>query len=451
MTDQHTNSNPDFARLLRNHVRSAGFTFKQLAQAANLPDDTVENWLDGKVKRPRRWRDVLMVAGALDLSNTDADRLLKAAGHQPLATFLRIYRADGELAPWREAASDAATLPPAAPIFVGVPLLPPFLVGRERELAELRHALGVDVTSGDAQIRVALSAAHGMGGVGKTALATAIAYDEQVLRRYWDGVLWAGIGFCPKPDDILSLWASGLGIDVSSWPTLERVSRIQASIGGRPFLIILDDVWQIEVAQMLANVAGVNCGLLLTTRDQVIARTFAPQTHEYVRELGEDEAVQLLSQLCPEAAAVDAAAVRRLAQAVGGLPLALKLVGGYLSSHITFAEEAAEAFRALSCAADWLGLRDATQQLTIEEVILKSVAALPDERSRAAFTALSAFAPKPADFTLDAATHVAAVDAGVIGLLVRRNLVEQSGEERITIHQAIAAVATRLAEARDDE
>lgn len=75
--------------------------------------------------------------------------------------------------------------------------------------------------------------------------------------------------------------------------------------------------------------AGPGCALLLTTRDQAIARAFAPVAHEFVHELSEDEAVGLLNQLCRQAASADAAAVRRLARAVGGLPLALKLCLAY--------------------------------------------------------------------------------------------------------------------------
>src|SRR5947209_726564 len=73
------------------------------------------------------------------------------------------------------------------------PLIPIYqpLVGRESLLDTLKQRLcaGKDV---------ALLALHGLPGVGKTALAVALASDQNVREYFHDGILWAGLG--PHPN-----------------------------------------------------------------------------------------------------------------------------------------------------------------------------------------------------------------------------------------------------------
>src|SRR5437762_2702072 len=88
------------------------------------------------------------------------------------------------------------------------PPRPPFeLVGRDDLLRELKSRL---FAGGNLSI-VAL---NGLPGVGKSALAVALAYDLEVLSHFHDGVLWAGLG---RGADVLSqLGAWGLALDIST-------------------------------------------------------------------------------------------------------------------------------------------------------------------------------------------------------------------------------------------
>jgi hypothetical protein len=61
-----------------------------LARMSGLPKTTLINWLDGRVKRPRRWQDVLTVADALRLRQNQADNLLIAAGHEQVDRLFAI-------------------------------------------------------------------------------------------------------------------------------------------------------------------------------------------------------------------------------------------------------------------------------------------------------------------------------------------------------------------------
>jgi Holliday junction resolvasome RuvABC ATP-dependent DNA helicase subunit len=55
-------------------------------------------------------------------------------------------------------------------------------------------------------------ALNGLPGVGKTALAIAIAHDKEVLAHFRDGILWASAGKNPDVVGILSHWGTLLGI-----------------------------------------------------------------------------------------------------------------------------------------------------------------------------------------------------------------------------------------------
>ncbi len=120
---------------------------------------------------------------------------------------------------------------------------------------------------------------------------------------------------------------------------------------------------------------------------------------------------------------------------MGGLPLALELLGGYLAeperslfpelSEAAFAELADPATR-LALAQVRLGSVSGERQ-TLAETIALSLDELADIRPEAvaAFYALGAFAPKPARFDLEAAKAVTEADAATLALLIARSLLEQ--------------------------
>ena len=329
-------------------------------------------------------------------------------------------------------------------LFFNVPQLPAHkLVGRDELLAELRAQL----MRGGA---VAITALNGLPGVGKTTLALMLAHDEPVRAHFSGGILWAGLGQNPAVDDILNQWADALGVSLSRVvETADPARRVQAAIEAvaarrGPLLLVIDDAWSLEAAQTL-NLACENCAVLLTTRDEVIAKRFASQPPARVEELPEDEAVRLLRNV-GQVDNLSYADLARLARAVGGLPLALMLVSGYLLDHVTFAAEARAAMTALQQTETWLGLvaLRADRRLSLQDVIALSVDALPED-ARAAFAGLAAFAPKPATFSIDAAQAVPGADAGALGVLARRNLLEKVTPERATLHPTLAAVAERRA------
>ena len=330
-------------------------------------------------------------------------------------------------------------------LFAGVPAMRRHLVGRDDLMAGLIGRL----TSG----QVVYLALEGLPGVGKTALAVALAHHRQVLSHFKDGVLWAGLGPPGQADPTRALgaWANALGGDVSDLLGLdERREAVKTLIGQRSLLLVIDDAWEVEEAEAL-RCGGPNCGHLLTTRDKAVARAFAgPAQTSSVLALDESPAYALLERLAPEACQAGPAAVQVLARAVGGLPLALELLGGYLAApeRSYFPDLSAEALaelagpsRRLQLAQKRLGARGG--EVTLQEAIALSLEDLP-YRAVAAFHALGALAPRPERFSREAAPAVAGADAAPLALLAARNLVEVEGEV-LALHQVLADVArTRL-------
>ncbi|HEY4035800.1 MAG TPA: NB-ARC domain-containing protein [Ktedonobacteraceae bacterium] len=108
---------------------------------------------------------------------------------------------------------------------------------------------------------------------------------------------------------------------------------LQAAIGPRRILLILDDVWTVEDARAL-QIGGPQCSYLLTARQSQIAFTFDRLGAITIPELEEADRLVLLARYVPRLVERDPQGAQALVQATGGLPLAVTLMGKYLASSI---------------------------------------------------------------------------------------------------------------------
>ena len=84
----------------------------------------------------------------------------------------------------------------------GVPDLPPHYLPRKEVLAELKQKLlaggtNVGITGQSSAVGV-----QGMGGIGKSVLAAALAHDSAVRQAFPDGIYWLTIGQKPNLLDL---------------------------------------------------------------------------------------------------------------------------------------------------------------------------------------------------------------------------------------------------------
>jgi len=336
------------------------------------------------------------------------------------------------------------------------------LVGRN----ELFNTLKQRLLTGDRN-NSRLCALNGLPGVGKTALAIELANDYEVQNHFSDGVLWAGLG----PDaDVLSLlgaWGLALGITEQEVAGLksprERAKRIHDKIGQKCMLLVVDDAWD-SPAAMAFKVGGGNCAYIVTTRQVQIALDFADEPTE-VQQLDEESSLALLERLAPGISRQEPEEARALVRRVGGLPLALTLMGNYLRlpAHTKDPKRLHTALCELREAEKRLlvdkqpGILDANPDgpVSLQAVIGFSDRALNQaygEMASHALYAASVFPPKPNTFSAEAAQAVSGVSAEVFYKLWNFGLLENPSAERFTLHQTISDYAkVQLAKNQDEE
>ncbi|HKV57903.1 MAG TPA: NB-ARC domain-containing protein, partial [Ktedonobacteraceae bacterium] len=220
----------------------------------------------------------------------------------------------------------------SAPIYD--PTLPPPLSGAAKLIGrdDVFRQLGQQLCMGKG---VALTAVNGLPGVGKTTLAIELAHNEEILAHFEDGVLWAGLGPTPDVFAILNHWGTLFGLTsqhAARLKSIEDWSRmLHSMIGQRRLLLVIDDAWRIEAA-LAFKIGGPHCAYLVTTRFPNIALHFTSGGGEptVLHELNTDDGLTLLMRLAPEVVKNEPEGARTLVQAVGGLPLALTLMGKYL-------------------------------------------------------------------------------------------------------------------------
>ena len=220
-------------------------------------------------------------------------------------------------------------------IFQPLPL-PPHFVPRPEVSRDLKARL---LREGSAQPGVlVLSAIQGMGGIGKSTLAAALAYDPEVQVRFPDAVLWATLGQQPDILPLLSGWVQALG-DYQFKPLVVETAstHLRSLLQDKAALIVVDDVWDpAHVDHFL--VGGPSCQVLITTREAAIARGLGAAPYD-LDIMTPGQALDLLARRLRrglEGAERDQALA--LADAVGYLPLALELSAAQVAGGVLWNE-----------------------------------------------------------------------------------------------------------------
>jgi NB-ARC domain-containing protein len=217
---------------------------------------------------------------------------------------------------------------PVAPMgkLIAVPSLPPHFLGRKDRLRALKDAVLADlhrpvVITGTA----ARTGIHGMGGIGKSVLAAALARDHEVRRAFADGVLWVGIGQQPTLVTLQRRVAQALGDPGHFDNEPQGKGKLHELLEHKAVLLVLDDVWDPTHAEAF-DVLGPRCRAVITTRDAALITSLGGTSHQ-VQLLTEAEALALLAQWaeCPEDALPTLA--REVMSECGRLPLALSICG----------------------------------------------------------------------------------------------------------------------------
>jgi tetratricopeptide (TPR) repeat protein/transcriptional regulator with XRE-family HTH domain len=336
------------------------------------------------------------------------------------------------------------------------PAIPPLpgvanaLVGRQELLSTLKARLCAETPS-------AVVALNGLPGVGKTALAIALAHDKEVLAHFRDGILWAAAGKNPDVMGILSHWGMLLGIPPAEAAHLTTrdawAQAVRTAIGARQMLLIIDDAWTLEELVSF-KVGGSSCAYLVTTRFPLLAWHVAADGALPVHELSEADSMILLDRLAPLVVKSERLAAEEIALLVGGLPLALLLVGNFLrvQAYNGQPRRVRQAIERLRTVEMRLHLQEPQALLerspslvNAPAISLHTLIAVSDqqldEAARVALYAFSVFPAKPNTFSEDVALAVCQGSVEILDTLSDAGLLESYMPDRYALHQTIADYA----------
>ncbi|MFI6824508.1 BTAD domain-containing putative transcriptional regulator [Micromonospora sp. NPDC050187] len=204
--------------------------------------------------------------------------------------------------------------------------LPPsvVLVGRECLLAQVEAQLS----------RADMMVLHGPAGVGKSALAGAIA--TRLAPSCPGGQLYLDLcgsspGLAPMTvEEAIGSLLRALGGDLSGGTSGAEAAELRVRAGERRVLVVLDNVVDAGQVRRLLSILS-NATVIVTSRTTLPTLDV---THLAIGELGPDDSVTLLARHAgPDRFTESPPEAEALAALCGHLPLALRIVGARLASH----------------------------------------------------------------------------------------------------------------------
>ena len=169
---------------------------------------------------------------------------------------------------------------------------------------------------------------QGMGGIGKSVLAAAVARDEAVRGAFADGVIWLSLGQEPRLGMLQAQLATALG--ASPQALMEGQGNVGELLQDKACLLVLDDVWQMEHLKPFHGI-GPRCQMLMTTRDSTLVRGLGATEHQ-LDVFSEPEALTLLAKWSKQKLETLPSEAHEVMQECGRLPLALAMVGAIVQN-----------------------------------------------------------------------------------------------------------------------
>ncbi|KAI5004730.1 hypothetical protein ZWY2020_031973 [Hordeum vulgare] len=200
------------------------------------------------------------------------------------------------------------------------------------------------IVSGCRQNRSSVFGIQGMGGIGKTTLAQKI-YNESLVREKFQVRIWLCISQSYTEIGLIkqAIRMAGEKCDQLETKT-ELLPLLVDSIKGKSVLLVLDDVWKSDVwIDLLLSpfMRALNFHVVVTTRNlDVLAEMHATYTHQ-VNTMNYHDGLDLLMKKSfqPHEQISEFKTVGyEIVKKCDGLPLAIKVVAGVLSTKRTTAE-----------------------------------------------------------------------------------------------------------------
>lgn len=314
----------------------------------------------------------------------------------------------------------------------------PYFVNRQHEITHY----GTMLAQSNGRRRVYCFV--GMGGIGKTALVTSLAYN--LREKFADGVLWANAA-TSDPMAVAESWARAYGYDFSGLPDMDsRAAALRGMLAEKQALLVLDNVTSAARVRALLPGGG-SCAVLLTTRNVELAHALDAQPVN-LAELSSANGRQLLAAIIgEERVAAEETAAAEICRLLHNLPMAVAIAAQRLAARPR--RKLADMAARLRDEAERLDLRLRDRQVrTSFGVSWESL----DQMQRRIFALLAVFEGRA--FTAEALAAVAQMEhypaQDRLDSLVALSLLNEEGERHYRQHSLLADFAhERLGEDRD--
>jgi Leucine-rich repeat (LRR) protein len=216
------------------------------------------------------------------------------------------------------------------------------IYGRRKEKEDLINML---LTSSD---DFSVYAICGMGGLGKTTLAQ-LVYNDGRIEEHFDLRVWV----CVSVDFSIQKLTSAIieSIERAS-PNIQQLDtllrRLQEKLGGKKFLLILDDVWEDDHGNWSKLKDALSCGakgsaVIVTTRLGTAADKMATTPVQHLATLSAEDSLLLFEQLAFGMRSAEAhGRLKEIGVAIvnkcGRVPLAIRALGSLMRSKKTVRE-----------------------------------------------------------------------------------------------------------------
>lgn len=277
---------------------------------------------------------------------------------------------------------------------IGVKALPKGYFTRDEPFNNARDALCADAINPTViSAPPGGVALFGLGGIGKSTMATALAHDCQIRQHYHDGVLWVEVGQNPLAISLQAAVGMMLGDNRDNYQDETSATlSLSRTLHAKVALIVLDDVWDHKLVGKFP-ISGTACRLLITTRSRKLA--------EYVKGvdiplnlLAEDEGARLIAGIT--GGDENNPRYKQISQTLGGHTLAITLAATQIKNG--FVDDADEMLQLLQKRAAGpepfrdLTIEDTDKDQNLALSLSLSYDALPNDELRRRFRQVGIFA-----------------------------------------------------------